>query len=27
MLEVIAGERGDLRFVIDDEDGLHRFAS
>jgi hypothetical protein len=23
MLEVVAGEHGDLRFVVDDEDGLH----
>ena len=23
VLEVVAGERGDLRFVVDDEDGLH----
>ena len=27
VLEVVAGERGDLRFVVDDEDGLHRSAS
>ena len=27
VLEVVAGERGDLRFVVDDEDGLHRVAS